>query len=258
MGTDFSPLMVTRISFAGVIVFCLGCGTTGFIPQPQPILQPPPLVPPVAQPQSPVWQPQPISYPQPTSPSGLDVFALAGSQEQQSTVRSALSRCTFPFERLKPGLQRAGIPAVRISWQPMNDGGLGWASSDGQIAIKDSIRGLQAERTAILELGHSVDYFYMTSEMRKAVIKLWNPNLPDDHEWFGSTAYWDQIGEAYSTLFLWAFADEELWFDAGYSHKPSRELAIQLRAILLPDTIAKENGDRVNTLSVTPANIANQ
>lgn len=127
------------------------------------------------------------------------------------------------------------MDSVKISWQPMNDGGLGWASTAGEVAIKDSISGLQAQRTAILELGHAVDFFYMTPEMRKAVIKLWNPGIPDDHEWFGSSAYWDQIGEAYSTLFLWAFTDEEMWFDAGYSHKPSKELAAQLRAILLPD-----------------------
>ena len=230
---------MTPSAFATILsLLFVGCG------MPQPIRQPPPLI---WQPQ-PIFQPQPIGMPQPitqpisfpqpiTSPiSGSSVFSLSGSAAQQTTVKTALARCTFPFERLKPGLQRAGIPAVSISWQPMNGGGLGWASTDGQVAIKDSISGLQAQRTAILELGHAVDFFYMTPEMRRAVIKLWNPGLPDDHEWLGSTAYWDQIGEAYSTLFLWAFTDEEMWFDAGYSHKPSKELASQLRAILLPET----------------------
>lgn len=121
----------------------------------------------------------------------------------------------------------------------MGNGSLGWASTDGQVAINNTISGLQAQRTAIMELGHAADFFYLTPEMRKAIIRLWHPELPDNDEWFGSTDYWSQVGEAYSTLFLWAFTDEEMWFDAGYSHKPSKELAIQLRAIMLPETAMK-------------------
>ena len=161
----------------------------------------------------------------------LGVISLSGSAMQQATVKAALARCTFPFERLKPGLQQAGISSVKISWQPMDGGSFGWASTAGEVAIKDSISGLQAQRTAILELGHIVDFFYMTPEMRKAIIRIWHPDIPDNHEWFGSTDYWSQNGESYSTLFLWAFTDEEMWFDAGYTHKPSKELASQLRAI---------------------------
>ena len=121
----------------------------------------------------------------------------------------------------------------------MGEGSLGWASTGGEVAISDSISGLQAQRTAILELGHAVDFFYLTPEMRKEIVRLWHPEASDNHEWFGSTRYWDQNGEAFSTLFLWAFTDEEMWFDAGYSHKPSRELAMQVRAILLSDTALK-------------------
>lgn len=161
----------------------------------------------------------------------LGVISLSGSAMQQATVKAALARCTFPFERLKPGLQQAGISSVKISWQPMDGGSFGWASTAGEVAIKDSISGLQAQRTAILELGHIVDFFYMTPEMRKAIIRIWHPDIPDNHEWFGSTDYWSQNGESYSTLFLWAFTDEEMWFDAGYTHQPSKELASQLRAI---------------------------
>ena len=121
----------------------------------------------------------------------------------------------------------------------MGDGSLGWASTGGEVSISNSISGLQAQRTAILELGHAVDFFYLTPEMRKAIIRLWHPDIPDNHGWLGSTRYWDQNGEAYSALFLWAFTDEAMWFDAGYSHKPSKELAVQLRAILLPETAMK-------------------
>lgn len=121
----------------------------------------------------------------------------------------------------------------------MTDGTLGWANTAGEVAINNSISGLQAQRTAILELGHAVDFFYLTPDMRKAIMRLWHPDLPDNHDWFGSSGYWSQVGESYSTLFLWAFADEELWFDAGYTHKPSKELAAQLRAILLPAIASK-------------------
>lgn len=120
----------------------------------------------------------------------------------------------------------------------MEGGSLGWANTAGEVAIKDSISGLQAQRTAILELGHAVDFFYLTPEMRKDIVRLWHPDIPDNDEWFGATGYWSQVGEAYSTLFLWAFTDEEMWFDAGYSHKPSKELAVKLRAILLPEAVA--------------------
>lgn len=230
-----------------VSLAAVGCQSPYPTPLPPPISQP---ISPISQPISPIYppispiaqpNPRPISPPvSPISQPNSGIFSLSGSAAQQATVKAALARCSFPFERLKPGLQRAGISAVKISWQPMNDGGLGWASTDGQIAIKDTISGLQAQRTTILELGHIVDFFYMTPNMRKAVIKLWHPNLPDNHDWFVSTAYWDQNGEAYSALFLWAFTDEEMWFDAGYSHKPSKELASQLRAILLPDTTAMQ------------------
>lgn len=212
------------------------------MPLPQPVPQP---LPPISQPISPISQPgsppiTPISQPiyPPISPISqpTSLISLSGTPAQQATVKAALARCTFPFDRLKPGLQQAGIGAVTVSWRPMGNGSLGWASTDGQVAINNTISGLQAQRTAIMELGHAVDFFYLTPDMRKAIIRLWHPELPDNDEWFGSTDYWSQVGEAYSTLFLWAFTDEEMWFDAGYSHKPSKELAVQLRAILLPET----------------------
>ena len=242
MKSNGNGCMTNRVLILIAALLCVGCG----MPQPirQPITYPQPISYPIPQPISvPVPQPisfpvpQPISYPMPQPSSG--VISLSGSAMQQATVKAALARCTFPFERLKPGLQQAGIGSVRISWQPMDGGSLGWASTAGEVAIKDSISGLQAQRTAILELGHIVDFFYMTPEMRKAVIRIWHPGIPDNHEWFGSTDYWSQNGESYSTLFLWAFTDEEMWFDAGYTHKPSKELASQLRAILLPTTAMK-------------------
>ena len=211
-------------------------------PPPQPISYPIPL--PISNPiPQPVPNPRPnpsplpISYPTPQPSPG--VFSLSGSASQQQTVKAALSRCTFPFERLKPGLRQAGLNNIKVSWQQMGEGSLGWASTGGEVAISDSISGLQAQRTAILELGHAVDFFYMTPEMRNKIVRLWHPDASDNHEWFGTTRYWDQNGEAFSALFLWAFTDEEMWFDAGYSHKPSRELAAQVRAILVPETVMK-------------------
>lgn len=200
---------------------CVGCQSPYPMPLPPPILQP---ISPISQP-----VPQPI----------LQTISLSGSPAQQATVQAALARCSFPFDRLKPGLQRAGIGSINVDWRSMNSGSLGWASTDGQVAINNNISGLQAQRTAIMELAHTVDFFYLTPEMRKAIIRLWHPELPDNDEWFGSTDYWSQVGEAYSTLFLWAFTDEEMWLDAGYSHTPSRELAIQLRAIMLPVSARK-------------------
>lgn len=209
-------------------VACIGCQSTYPMPIPPPISQPiSPISQPLPQPITPISQP----VPQPI----VQTISLSGSPAQQAAVKTALARCTFPFDRLKPGLQRAGIRSINVDWRSMNDGALGWAATDGQVAINNNISGLQAQRTAIIELGHAVDFFYLTPEMRKAIIRLWHPELPDNDEWFGSTDYWSQVGEAYSTLFLWAFTDEEMWFDANYSHKPSRQLAIQLRAIMLPE-----------------------
>ncbi|MFO0978935.1 MAG: hypothetical protein U0996_21175 [Planctomycetaceae bacterium] len=228
--------------FVIAAMLCVGCG------MPQPIQRPPIMYPvpqpisyPIPQPISnpaPQPNPLPISYPtpQPTPQPSSGVFSLAGSATQQSTVKTALSRCDFPFERLKPGLRQAGLNNIKIFWQSMGEGSLGWASTGGEVAISDSISGLQAQRTVILEVGHAVDFFYMTPEMRKEIVRLWHPDASDNHDWFGSTRYWDQNGEAFSALFLWAFSDEELLFDAGYSHKPSRELAAKVRAILLQGT----------------------
>ena len=236
MKADGNGCMTNRVLLLIAALLCVGCGMPQPIRQPISFPQPQPISFPQPQPIS-FPQPQPISYPIPQPSSG--VISLSGSAMQQATVKAALARCTFPFERLKPGLQQAGISSVKISWQPMDGGSLGWASTAGEVAIKDSISGLQAQRTTILELGHIVDFFYMTPEMRKAIIRIWHPGIPDNHEWFGSTDYWNQNGESYSTLFLWAFTDEEMWFDAGYAHKPSKELASQLRAVLLPGTAMK-------------------
>lgn len=219
---------------------CCGCQAPYPMPLPppiSPISQPfPPIPQPISQPISPLPQPiLPISQPISPLPQPL---SLSGSEAQQATIKSALARCTFPFERLNPGLQRAGLRSVNISWRPMEAGSLGWASTAGEVAINNSISGLQAQRTAILELGHAVDFFYLTPEMRKDIVRLWHPDIPDNDEWLGSNGYWNQVGEAYSTLFLWAFTDEEMWFDAGYSHKPSKELASKLRAIMLPEAVA--------------------
>ena len=232
MKADRNGWIMNRVVIVIAGLLCVGCGMPQPIRQPMPIFMPQPIAWPVPRP-----NPQPISYPTPQPSSG--VFSLSGSATQQSTVKTALSRCTFPFDRLKPGLRQAGLSFVKISWQPMGEGSLGWASTGGEVAISDSISGLQAQRTAILELGHAVDFFYLTPEMRKEIVRLWHPEASDNHEWFGSTRYWDQNGEAFSTLFLWAFTDEEMWFEAGYSHKPSRELAMQVRAILLSDTALK-------------------
>jgi len=237
-----------RLTFTLLVLgvfICAGCwgpypGTYG--PQPRPINPVPQPIGPFPQPISQPF-PQPISKPispppiQPISQPGTPPISLSGTPSQRAIIEAALDRCTFPFERMRPGLQRAGLRTVNISWRSMGEGTKGWASTGGEVAINESIGGLEAQRTAILEMGHTVDFFYLTPEMRREIVRLWHPELTDDHGWLGSTAYWNQVGEAYSTLFLWAFTDEEMWFDAGYSHKPSRELAAKLRAIMLPDTI---------------------
>ncbi len=268
-----------RMSFVSVFMtlfFCVGCELSQPIGQPitqpisypitQPIWNPitRPIWKPISQPiWKPIWQPiaGPISYPidqsvsqpivqpvsgpitqpivQPVSGGSSGIFLLSGSAEQQAAIRKAISRCTFPFDRLRPGLQIDGLNSIRISWQSMDSGTLGWASTGGEIAINNTISGKKAQRTAIHELGHVVDFFYMTPQMREEITKLWHPDKADDHKWLGSPNYWDQNGEAFSELFLWAFADEELWFDSGYSHKPTKELAMKLRAILLPRVAMK-------------------
>ncbi len=243
MGSDLNSFDGSRLLVSIGFLLCVGCQPISRpMPMPQPVGHPigQPIPQPIGQP---VPQPigQPISYPQPIGqpnpqPSDSGLFFISGTAEQQATVKQAIARCDFPFERMIPGLQRAGLRSIRIKWEPLGNGTLGWASNGGEIGINSSISGVQAQQTIILELGHAVDFFYMTPEMRRAVTKLWHPDKPDNHEWFGSTQYWDRNGEAFSVLFLWAFADEELWFDGGYSHKPSKELAVQLRKILLPDS----------------------
>lgn len=230
---------ITQILAVILLGAASGCGMPqpigGPIPRPIPMPIPQPIGQPVPQPIGlPISQPTPQPIGQPISQPTTNVFSIAGTSEQQATIRSALARCSFPFERLKLGLQRSGRNSIRVFWEPMSDGSLGWASTNAEVAIKDDLRGLQAQRTAILEIGHAVDFFYLTPDMRKEIIRLWHPDIADDHQWFDSTKYWDRNGEAYSALFLWAFTDEEMWFDAGYSHKPSKELAMRLRAIMLP------------------------
>jgi hypothetical protein len=162
----------------------------------------------------------------------MGIFKLNGTKKQNAIIQQAIDRCTFPWDLLLPGLKKAKVSAIQVTWEKMGSGTLGWASPDGQIAINRSISGDQAQSTFLLEFGHQIDFFYLTPAMRKAIFLTWHPEA-DKHQWFGNTVYWSQVGEAFSALVPWMFADKGLWIDAGYTHKPTKQLATKIKAILL-------------------------
>lgn len=174
------------------------------------------------------------------------IFDLVGTPEQNAVITDALSKITFPWDRLLPGLQaqtgrstipvewidlsRWGSAAVEINGHPLqarahSNGeeahviqsppdelgrraawGLAWYS--GKISIEQTLPSETAQETFVSEVAHIADFFYMTPKMREAIFDLYHGGDTEDHGhgWFEETGNND----------YWSWVGES--FMAGFTY----------------------------------------
>lgn len=162
----------------------------------------------------------------------MSIFNVVGTPYQVTMLSEAINRCKFDFGQLLAGLKnQTGKSQIGVSFARLGAGVGGWASSNGSIQISSDLSQDNAESVFLMEAGHAVDFFWLTDSQRKAIMTLFHPDGPDSHQWFGSTSYFNQVGEAWTTLFTWATSD--LRPDASnYTHGTNEALADKLRVIL--------------------------
>ena len=158
----------------------------------------------------------------------MPLFRVSGTPAQVESVRAAVAGCTFPFDALAPGLRAlTGRDAVEVSFARLAPGVGGLSYSDGRIEISEALDAASAGPTFLMEAAHSVDFFLMTSAQRQAVYALFHPGGHDGHGWFDGSGYWEQVGEGWMYLFVWAFTD--LRPASPFAHKPTEASAAAVR-----------------------------
>lgn len=160
-----------------------------------------------------------------------DVFLIRGSASQVQVVRDALAKCTFPFDTLASGLkQSTGKSQIDVSFKNMGFGVGGLASEGGWIRISNALDAQQAQEVFLMEAAHTVDFYSVTPAQRQQIYNIFHPAGPDSHSWFEPSTYWNQVGEAFMYLFVWAYSD--LRPQSSFIHKPTEQMASRLRDVL--------------------------
>jgi hypothetical protein len=191
----------------------------------------------------------------------MSMFDLQGSENQRALAQAALDRCDFPWERLLPQLRsESNRDRILIGWadlatQPRQlarqHGAppeqvrpgvqhrkrvLGEAWTDGVVRIDLSVESdpeLAAE-VVLAELGHQVDFHYLTEEHRTAIAAAYHPAGPDEHGWFDVGAYETWIGEALMAGFTRAYSDVMVSL-TQFVHQTTDVVARRIRQVVTPD-----------------------
>lgn len=167
-------------------------------------------------------------------PANLDVFDLTRlSAQSRGWLEEFLAGCDFDFSRVLPGLTAAGKLKIRVTEEPMSGGVGGWASTDAQIDMNTRLGKDDYQAVFGMESAHEVNFFLprFEADYQPKIIGLFHPAGSDRHQWFGSTPYFDQVGEAWTTTFVWSFSR---WRPDpnNYTHATTPELAAALRTLL--------------------------
>lgn len=139
----------------------------------------------------------------------MSIWNLRGTDLQNRLIQTAIDRCDFPFEELRPSLEREGKTAIDVDWEDLsryNHGALGHEHAEGAHTISREVDGrmrvlglfylppytrivlerslvnhpLLAQEVFLAEGAHAVDYHYMVDrEMRQHV---WNALHDDLHD----------------------------------------------------------------------------
>lgn len=127
---------------------------------------------------------------------------IEGTQAQKSVVQGALTRCTFPLERLK------GDVTIRFGDTPSrSDGGVSWAYAFPRrraILVSPTIGVAKTEYVVIHELGHFVDHDLLDRPRRLELAALFSPPAS---KWREGATYRDKTFECYGDSFVKVFSD---------------------------------------------------
>lgn len=138
----------------------------------------------------------------------MTIWNLRGTDTQQQIVREALDLCDFPFEQLRPSLEREGKQAIDVDWEDLsryNHGAAAHEHAEGAHTVVREVDGRArvlglfylppytrvvldaslvgnpplAREVFLAEAAHAVDYHFMAERgLRRDV---WNA-LHGDHE----------------------------------------------------------------------------
>lgn len=202
------------------------------------------------------------------------IFDLAGTPAQQQTIRDALARCDFPFDRLRDSLAREGKDRIRVDWEDLSRYGSTAAADDHgahtivrevegrsrvlglfylpphtRIVMHSTLAGSLAHEVFLAEAAHAIDYHHMTPAHRRAV---WNAlhadhqdvaevipesgDVDHGHSWFdGDAGYGSWVGEALMEGFVRAFAPT-VPVTISLDHPVTPAAAQAIREALVPTT----------------------
>lgn len=188
---------------------------------------------------------------------------------QQAIIVGAIEATDFPWEQLKPGLEeQTGKDRIPVLFRDLSrdalavEGGhahihvggdvghpilspsrkrtLGLAWYSGKVEVDQSLESqpLLAQEVFLAEGAHMIDFFWMSELQRRAIFLLMHGGVETEHghTWFDNPSYWDDVGESFMGLFVMAYAPSIPVELGGFSHRPTPELAKQVREILTPAT----------------------
>lgn len=119
-------------------------------------------------------------------------------EAQTEWAEESIGHLDFPCERL-------GDRTISIEIGEL-DGPKGWASPEGYIQVDDDVASHKTFRKVLLhEIGHSVDFFYLTDAIRNRVKRIFDDR---DGCWLEHRcSYENRVGEVFADAFVRAFSD---------------------------------------------------
>jgi 4a-hydroxytetrahydrobiopterin dehydratase len=188
----------------------------------------------------------------------ISLFDLVGmTAEQELWVRSAISRCTFDWSLLLPGLQQlTGRSTIDVRFQSLNGaaGGravrgrrheletftFGMAFTDGRILLDTTLDENETAATFMAEGAHMVDFFYLTDAMRMEIAEAYaianEVPVGEDIWWWVpdrevNDRYYEQAGESFMNGFALAFSTVPMW-DWEYKLRTTPTVITRIREVL--------------------------
>ena len=162
----------------------------------------------------------------------MSAFKISGNSQQIGWIEQAIHDCTFDANRLLPKLKsQTGRDAFPVSFADLGPSTGGLAYSDGKVVVSSRLNKQDAMEVFVMEgFAHMSDFFYLTANHRDTIYSLFHPTGRDGHSWFEPSGYWQQVGEAWMFLFVWAFTPYRP--ASQFTHRPTESMAASVRAML--------------------------
>jgi hypothetical protein len=206
------------------------------------------------------------------------IWQISGNPNQVALVESALNRCDFPFDKLKPKLlSEARKSSIPVEWADLSryassvdapsaftaaphihahegdDSGhgilyrnrvLGLAWYSGKVSLDISLESQSelAQEVMLSEGAHMVDFFYMTEDHREAIWDAYHPGLDTSKGHHGHD--WFDAGgyqDFVGESFMAGFTKAYSDVDVvleQFTHKSTQEAVAGIRRVLTPELVA--------------------